>query len=82
MTADRVPTERSPVRWGRVDTVALALVTALAAALRLFRLSTPGRIVFDEIYYAQDACVFVRVGGGVCSIRRRRPTSIRISRSG
>lgn len=55
-------------RWGRVDTVVLVGVTLVAAALRFVRLSTPGRIVFDEIFYAQDACVFVRGGGGVCKI--------------
>ena len=55
-------------RWDRLDTFALIAITALAACLRFIRLSTPGRIVFDEIYYAQDACVFVRGGGGVCSI--------------
>ena len=63
--AARAPASR---RWATVDTVVIALLTLVAGALRLVRLSVPGRIVFDEIYYAQDACVFVRGAGGVCKI--------------
>lgn len=57
-----------PTRWRRADSWAILAVTSFAAALRFFRLSVPSRIVFDEVYYAQDACVFVKGGGGVCSI--------------
>ncbi|HYJ60556.1 MAG TPA: phospholipid carrier-dependent glycosyltransferase [Actinomycetota bacterium] len=51
-----------------MDTFAVVGVTLLAGVVRFLRLSTPGRVVFDEVYYAQDACVFVRGGGGVCTI--------------
>jgi dolichyl-phosphate-mannose--protein O-mannosyl transferase len=62
--------ERADVtgRWTRADTFALVGVTLLGGIVRFVRLSTPGRIVFDEVYYAQDACVFVQGGGGVCRI--------------
>ncbi|HEX6845320.1 MAG TPA: phospholipid carrier-dependent glycosyltransferase, partial [Actinomycetota bacterium] len=59
---------RAASRWTGGDTLALLAVTLVGGALRFVRLSAPGRIVFDEVYYAQDACVFVRGGGGACSI--------------
>lgn len=48
------------------DLVTLAAVTALAVALRLVWLGSPDRIVFDESYYAQDACTYLRLGADVC----------------
>jgi dolichyl-phosphate-mannose-protein mannosyltransferase len=39
--------------------VALGAVTATAAALRLVGLTNPGGFVFDEIFYARNACRFV-----------------------
>lgn len=45
--------------WSRADTVALLAIVALAGLLRLWSLGTPDRIVFDEVYYAPDACLFV-----------------------
>jgi dolichyl-phosphate-mannose-protein mannosyltransferase len=38
--------------WGWVLPLA---ITAMAAALRFWRLGTPGTVVFDETYYAHDA---------------------------
>jgi dolichyl-phosphate-mannose--protein O-mannosyl transferase len=52
--------------WGRRDSLALLVIIVATLALDLFRLSTPPRIVFDEVYYAPDACVFVEGPGGVC----------------
>ena len=34
----------------------IALVTALGGGLRLYHLSVPGQLVFDEVYYAKDGC--------------------------
>jgi dolichyl-phosphate-mannose-protein mannosyltransferase len=56
---------RSP-RWGRHDWLALSLVTATAALLRLARLGEPAGIVFDETYYARDACWYVHASAGLC----------------
>jgi dolichyl-phosphate-mannose-protein mannosyltransferase len=46
-------------RWSRADTVLLLTIVALAAALRLWSIGIPDRIVFDESFYAQDACTLV-----------------------
>src|ERR1700752_1524740 len=38
------------------------LVTAFAAFLRFYRLSTPRAIIFDETYYAKDAWSILQHG--------------------
>ena len=45
--------------WRRADTVALVAVTLVAGVLRAVRMTTPDRIVFDEDFYVQDACLYV-----------------------
>jgi dolichyl-phosphate-mannose-protein mannosyltransferase len=45
--------------WAGADWGLLATVTALGAALRLWRLGYPHRYVFDETYYARDACLYL-----------------------
>ena len=47
------------VPWGRLDWGLLAGVTALGALLRFWRLGYPHRYVFDETYYAKDACLYL-----------------------
>jgi len=49
-----------PGRWRVRDAAALAGVTVLAGILRFWHLGNPPRTVFDETYYAHDACVFVK----------------------
>ena len=56
--------ERSPAinvsaAWARRDWLALAGVTVAAAAVRLVGLASPAGFVFDEIFYARNACRFV-----------------------
>jgi len=53
--------------WGRLDWLLLPLVTLGAGAVRLAGLSRPIGFVFDEIFYAQNACHYV-VGGSGCGI--------------
>jgi dolichyl-phosphate-mannose--protein O-mannosyl transferase len=53
------PAINGPSAWGRRDWLALAAVTLGAAALRLTGLATPAGLVFDEIFYARNACRFV-----------------------
>jgi dolichyl-phosphate-mannose--protein O-mannosyl transferase len=45
--------------WTRLDWVALVAVTLGAAAVRLAGLSRPVGLVFDEIFYVQNACRYV-----------------------
>jgi dolichyl-phosphate-mannose--protein O-mannosyl transferase len=43
--------------WYARPFVVIAAVTAVAAGLRLYHLSAPHSFVFDEVYYAKDACL-------------------------
>ena len=61
------PSTRAPSYWGgAVDLVALLAVTALAAGLRLFQLGRPAQLMFDEVYYAKDACWYVNAAESPC----------------
>jgi dolichyl-phosphate-mannose-protein mannosyltransferase len=53
--------------WSRLDWVALLTVTAGAAAVRLPGLNRPLGFVFDEIFYARNACRYV-LGAAECTI--------------
>lgn len=46
-------------RWQGADWWLLAGVTVLGALLRFWRLGYPHRFVFDETYYAKDACLYL-----------------------
>jgi dolichyl-phosphate-mannose-protein mannosyltransferase len=48
--------------------VAVLAVTAIAALVRLWGLSNPPMLVFDENYYAKAACIFVGGSDHVCKI--------------
>src|SRR6188508_2030534 len=54
--------------WSRLDTVLLAVITLGAAALRFASLGRPIELVFDEIFYARDACWYVYGSESVCDI--------------
>jgi dolichyl-phosphate-mannose-protein mannosyltransferase len=53
--------------WSRIDWVALAAVTAGAAILRFAGLARPIGFVFDEIFYAQNGCLYT-LGPTACGI--------------
>jgi dolichyl-phosphate-mannose-protein mannosyltransferase len=48
--------------------VAIVAVTAIAAVVRLWGLSSPPYLSFDENYYAKAACIFVGGSDRVCKI--------------
>ncbi len=54
--------------WSRLDWVALALVSAAAGIVRLAALGRPVGFVFDEIFYARNACRYVVGDPSVCGI--------------
>jgi dolichyl-phosphate-mannose-protein mannosyltransferase len=55
-------------RWTRLDTVALVVIVLAAALVRLAGLSRPIELVFDEIFYARDACWYVFGTEAACGI--------------
>ncbi|MGH2708933.1 MAG: phospholipid carrier-dependent glycosyltransferase, partial [Actinomycetota bacterium] len=55
-----------PRQWSPADLVIVLLLIAVAALLRFPRLSEPAVLVFDETYYAKDACLYLGRGQGVC----------------
>ena len=48
--------------------VAILAVTAIAAVVRMWGLSSPPSLVFDENYYAKAACIFVGGTDEVCRV--------------
>ena len=54
--------------WTRADTFAITAITVAAAVLRLVRLDDPKSLVFDETYYAKDACWYVNSAPNLCGI--------------
>jgi len=55
-------------KWVRVDTWALAAITTAAAVLRIVRLDDPKVLVFDETYYAKDACWYLTSSPTLCGV--------------
>jgi dolichyl-phosphate-mannose-protein mannosyltransferase len=64
---ERGPAIQQLPAWARRDWVAMAVVTLGAAAVRLAGLTTPAGFVFDEIFYARNACRFV-IDTSMCGI--------------
>jgi dolichyl-phosphate-mannose-protein mannosyltransferase len=48
--------------------VAILAVTAIAAVVRLWGVSSPSMLVFDEHYYAKAACIYVGGTDRVCKV--------------
>jgi dolichyl-phosphate-mannose-protein mannosyltransferase len=62
---DGVPARK---RWTRVDWIAVVSLVTIAAVLRLLFLSDPHTLVFDETYYAKDACYYVEAATEPCGL--------------
>lgn len=54
--------------WSRWDQIALTLFTLVAGVMRIYHLSDPDDIMFDETYYAKDACWYIYASPSVCEI--------------
>jgi dolichyl-phosphate-mannose--protein O-mannosyl transferase len=69
-----VEQEQSPARapgkafWTPLDTLAVLLVTAVGGGLRLVRVAQPQTIVFDEVYYAKEACYYAMGSLTACGL--------------
>ena len=66
--AAEAPLDAPTKTWSRWDSVALTIVGLVAGALRFVRLDVPKSIVFDETYYAKDACWYVNISKHICDI--------------
>ena len=55
-------------RWSPADTLAIAIITALACGMRGYRLSSPPFIYSDELFYAREACNYVYRSLATCGI--------------
>jgi hypothetical protein len=55
--------------WTRGDWMAVVTLVVLAAALRLFFLADPHKLVFDETYYAKDACYYIEAATDPCDLK-------------
>lgn len=62
--APRAQEDRS--RWSKIDTYALLVIFLVASLLRVWNLGHPNEHVFDETYYAKDACWYVLHDASVC----------------
>jgi dolichyl-phosphate-mannose-protein mannosyltransferase len=54
------------LRWRTSDVIIFLAVMAIAIGVRLVDLGSPTRLVFDESYYVQDACLYVGFAPEVC----------------
>lgn len=52
--------------WSPLDWLLLAILTIGGGIIRFVRLSFPKAYVFDEIYYAKDACLYLAHGMHFC----------------
>ncbi|HEV3473192.1 MAG TPA: phospholipid carrier-dependent glycosyltransferase, partial [Actinomycetota bacterium] len=52
--------------WTKIDRYALIAVVLVASVLRLWNLSHPPELIFDETYYAKDACWYVLHDADTC----------------
>lgn len=57
----------------RADWIALFVVILLASFLRFAGLSDPSSLVFDEVYYAKDACFYVLNSEDPCQVDGNQP---------
>jgi hypothetical protein len=62
------PAAGSPPAWRRLDSVLLIAVVLAAGVVRLVSLGRPVELIFDEIFYARDACWYVYGEASVCGI--------------
>jgi hypothetical protein len=57
-------------QWSQADTIAMALVTAVAGVIRGIHLSMPADLFGDEIFYAREACIYVVQISGLQAVGR------------
>jgi dolichyl-phosphate-mannose--protein O-mannosyl transferase len=59
---------RSAARWANRPSVAIVAVGMIAGILRLLNLGYPSDYVFDELYYAKSACIYLGYSNERCNV--------------
>ena len=67
MEAVRIERPAAPP-WSRLDWLGLVAVTIGTGLVRLAGLNRPIGLVFDEIFYARDACLYVLGAEAACGV--------------
>lgn len=69
VTVQHEDIETDPRRsWDRRKLIAFLVLTLLAGLLRFVNLSDPPELVFDETYYAKDACWYIHGSEETCYV--------------
>src|SRR5438309_358548 len=55
-----------PASWTGLDWLLIIAITGVGGVLRFARLAYPNALVFDEVYYAKDACLYLGKGMTFC----------------
>jgi len=58
--------EMAAARWTPMDFVAALVVVLIGGALRLVQVAVPAERIFDESYYAKDACLYAQAPASLC----------------
>jgi dolichyl-phosphate-mannose--protein O-mannosyl transferase len=53
-------------KWSRADYIAITLVVLVAGFTRMLGIAHPPQLIFDETYYAKDACWYVNASESLC----------------
>ncbi|MFN2595108.1 MAG: dolichyl-phosphate-mannose--protein mannosyltransferase [Actinomycetota bacterium] len=66
--ADERETRTLTPRWVRLDWIAMGSISVVAFIVRFIHLSDPSSYVFDEVYYAKDACFYLDSSVQFCKL--------------
>lgn len=61
------PARATRAGWDRIDWLAVSLIAAVAAAVRLRAIRAPGGMIFDE-FYANDGCFYLYSSPSLCNV--------------
>lgn len=59
---------RESQSWSRTDTIVVIVVVLVGGVLRFFDLGDPSALVFDEVHYSKDACLYATSSHNLCGI--------------
>ncbi len=69
--AEATPEEKPS--WTSLDQIALTAIVTIGGALRIARVGSPSGLMFDEVYYAKDACWYLLADPTTCEIDVEQP---------